>query len=72
MKRLRTYIATHRKWIIGAVLSAAAGFSTYAWPSDPWISTAIGVVAVGLGVNVVPNRGGESVPAAPVKVDEAA
>lgn len=56
MKRLADYIAVHRKWIVGAVLTAAASVSGYAWPQDPWIVTIIGTVAVGLGVNLVANR----------------
>lgn len=55
MTRLHTYIATHRKWIIGAALTAAASVAGYAWPHDLWIGTLIGVVAVGLGVNITPN-----------------
>lgn len=54
--RLAAYIHSHRKWIIGAALSAAASVCGYVWPHSPWIGTVIGVVAVGLGVNYIGNR----------------
>lgn len=56
MKRLADYISVHRKWIIGAALTAIVSATGYAWPADPWLVTILSTIAVGFGVNVVPNR----------------
>lgn len=62
MKRAAGYIAAHRKWILGVIFTAAASICGYAWPDKPWLVTLIGVLAVGLGVNYVPNREGPTEP----------
>lgn len=56
MKGAAAYWRGHRKWILAVVLTAAASACGYAWPHDPWLVTIIGVLAVGLGVNIVPNE----------------
>lgn len=56
MKRLAGYVSVHRKWIIGAALTATTSLIGYAWPDNPWLVTLISTIAVGLGVNAVPNQ----------------
>jgi hypothetical protein len=66
MKRAAAYIAAHRKWITGMLLTGAASIAGYAWPDKPWLVTIIGMAAVGLGVNITPNREApQLLPAAP-------
>lgn len=67
MASVRQWVAVHRKAILGALLTAAASVAGYLAPQDPWIVTIIGTLAVGLGVNAIPNRGTEQVPDAPVQ-----
>jgi hypothetical protein len=72
VKRISSYIATHRKWIIGAALTGAASIAGYAWPDDPWIVTIISVVAVGLGVSITPNREASERPGLPAEAAQPA
>lgn len=56
-KTIMSYVATHRKWIIGAALAGLAGILNWRLGANNiWVTTIIPVVAVALGVNFVPNR----------------